>query len=93
MAKPLVSVVIPVYNMEEFLEETLDSVLSSDYPNFEVIVMDDGSKDRSLEIAESYKSRYENVRVYTQANSGVATARNHAISKAGGVYILSLIHI
>ena len=90
MAKPLVSVVIPVYNMEEFLEETLDSVLSSDYPNFEVIVMDDGSKDRSLEIAESYKSRYENVRVYTQANSGVATARNHAISKAGGVYILSV---
>lgn len=88
MAKPLVSVVIPVYNMEEFLEETLDSVLSSDYPNFEVIVMDDGSKDRSLEIAESYKSRYENVRVYTQANSGVATARNHAISRAGGVYIL-----
>ena len=88
MAKPLVSVVIPVYNMEEILEETLDSVLSSDYPNFEVIVMDDGSKDRSLEIAESYKSRYENVRVYTQANSGVATARNHAISKAGGVYIL-----
>lgn len=88
MAKPLVSVVIPVYNMEEFLEETLDSVLSSDYPNFEVIVMDDGSKDRSLEIAESYKSRYENVRVYTQANSGVATACNHAISKAGGVYIL-----
>lgn len=88
MAEPLVSVVIPVYNMEEFLEETLDSVLSSDYPNFEVIVMDDGSKDRSLEIAESYKSRYENVRVYTQANSGVATARNHAISKAGGVYIL-----
>ncbi|WP_320989531.1 glycosyltransferase [Bacteroides sp.] len=88
MAKPLVSVVIPVYNMEEFLEETLDSVLSSDYPNFEVIVMDDGSKDRSFEIAESYKSRYENVRVYTQANSGVATARNHAISKAGGVYIL-----
>ena len=88
MAKPLVSVVIPVYNMEEFLEETLDSVVSSDYPNFEVIVMDDGSKDRSLEIAESYKSRYENVRVYTQANSGVATARNHAISKAGGVYIL-----
>ncbi|MCM0361714.1 glycosyltransferase [Bacteroides fragilis] len=88
MAKPLVSVVIPVYNMEEFLEETLDSVLSSDYPNFEVIVMDDGSKDRSLEIAESYKSRYENVRVYTQVNSGVATARNHAISKAGGVYIL-----
>ena len=84
MAKPLVSVVIPVYNMEEFLEETLDSVLSSDYPNFEVIVMDDGSKDRSLEIAESYKSRYENVRVYTQANSGVATARNTAISNFAG---------
>ena len=83
MAKPLVSVVIPVYNMEEFLEETLDSVLSSDYPNFEVIVMDDGSKDRYLEIAESDNSRYENIRVYKQANRGIAVARNHAISQAG----------
>ena len=49
---PLVSVIVPVYNMEQYLGETLDSVLASDYPSFEVVVMDDGSKDASLEIAK-----------------------------------------
>ena len=57
---PLVSVVIPVYNMEEYLAETLDSVLASDYPNFEVIVMDDGSKDSSLNIAQKFGINLEN---------------------------------
>ena len=50
---PLVSIVIPVYNMEQYLSETLDSVLASDYPFFEVIVMDDGSQDSSLQIAKA----------------------------------------
>ena len=48
---PLVSVVVPVYNMESFLPETLDSILASVYPNFEVVVVDDGSKDASYRIA------------------------------------------
>ena len=51
---PLVSVVVPVYNMEAFLPETLDSILASDYPNFEVVVVDDGSKDASYRIACDY---------------------------------------
>ena len=51
---PLVSVVVPVYNMESFLPETLDSILASVYPNFEVVVVDDGSKDASYRIACSY---------------------------------------
>ena len=50
----LVSIIIPIYNMAKYLHETLDSVLASDYPNFEVILMDDGSTDNSLDIAKEY---------------------------------------
>lgn len=85
---PLVSVVIPVYNMEEYLAETLDSVLASDYPNFEVIVMDDGSKDSSLNIAQEFADRDKRIKVFSQPNAGACAARNHAISIAQGIYIL-----
>ena len=88
MAEPLVSVVIPVYNMETYLAETLDSVLASDYPALEVVVMDDGSRDGSLELARRYAERHPNVRVFTQPNGGVCVARNRAIREAKGVYIL-----
>lgn len=83
-----VSVIIPVYNMEIYLPETLDSVLKSDYPNFEVIVMDDGSKDRSLSIAEQYAERDPRIHVYTQSNGGASLARNKAIGLSEGCYIL-----
>ena len=59
---PLVSVVVPVYNMEAFLPETLDSILASDYPNFEVVVVDDGSKDASYRIACDYAKKDQRVR-------------------------------
>lgn len=83
-----VSVVIPLYNMEAFLAETLDSVLASDYPNFEVIVMDDGSTDRSLDIARSYAERDARVKAFTQTNTGACAARNAAIAHSSGTYIL-----
>lgn len=85
---PLVSVIVPVYNMEKYLAETLDSVLTSDYPNFEVIVMNDGSKDSSLSIAQEFAKRDKRVQVYSQPNAGVCAARNHAISLASGEFIL-----
>lgn len=83
-----VSVVIPLYNMERYLAETLDSVLKSDYPNFEVIVMDDESTDKSLSIAEHYKEKDARIRIYRQKNKGASSARNNAIKKAEGCYIL-----
>src|SRR5690554_3161180 len=83
-----VSVIIPVYNMEEYLVDTLDSVLSSDYPNFEVIVMNDGSTDKSLSIAEYYAEKDSRIQVYSQRNKGASSARNNAINKAVGSYIL-----
>lgn len=88
MNSPLVSVVIPVYNMERFLPETLDSVLASTYPDFEVVVVDDGSADRSLAIAEEYAARDSRIRVLHQPNGGVCRARNHAVGEARGEFIL-----
>lgn len=85
---PLVSVVIPVYNMEQFLGETLDSVLASEYNALEVIIMDDGSKDNSYKIAQEYAARDSRVKAYTQSNAGACAARNHAISLAQGEFIL-----
>lgn len=85
---PLVSVVIPVYNMEEYVAETLDSVLASDYTNLEVVVVDDGSTDKSLSIVRRYEGKDGRVRVLHQENSGVCKARNYAISVAKGELIL-----
>ncbi|GHV10404.1 hypothetical protein FACS1894162_4290 [Bacteroidia bacterium] len=88
LALPLVSVIIPVYNMRDYLSETLDFILASDYPNIEIIVMDDGSMDQSLEIAQLYAKKTPQIKYFTQVNSGVSVARNHAIRLAQGEYIL-----
>ena len=88
VAKTLVSIVIPVYNMEEYLKETLDSVIASDYSDWEVILIDDGSSDNSYAVAQGYSERDERIRVYTQPNAGVCVTRNNAISLAKGAYIL-----
>lgn len=85
---PLVSVVVPVYNMELFLPETLDSILASDYPNFEVVVVDDGSKDASYRVACEYAAKDARVKAYTQPNGGACAARNHAVRLSRGEFIL-----
>lgn len=85
---PLVSVVIPVYNMERYLSETLESVLKSTYPNLEVVIVDDGSTDNSYGIASDYAQKESRIRCFKQANGGVSHARNTAISYALGKYIL-----
>ena len=84
---PLVSVIIPAYNAEIFLEKTLDSVLAQTYKNIEVLVVDDGSQDRTAEIVESVAQRDHRVILLRQSNAGVAAARNLAIQKSKGEYI------
>ena len=88
--KTLVSVVIPVYNMEDYLEETVNSVLQSTYPNIEIILMDDGSSDKSPLIGKKLSEQHPSIFFYSQTNKGVAAARNHAISLAKGEYIFPL---
>ena len=87
---PLVSVIIPVYNMEQYLSETIDSVLASDYPQFEVIVMNDGSTDHSLQIAQNYANKDSRVKVFSSENKGVCEARNFAISQATSEFIFPM---
>ncbi len=85
---PLVSVITPAYNTAEYIAETLDSVLASDYANIEVIVVDDGSSDNTVNIVKEYMARDERVRLICQANAGPSRARNNAVEHALGEYIL-----
>ena len=84
----LVSVIVPVYNSEKYIAEALDSILASDYADIEVVCVDDGSTDGSLEILREYGLRDSRVRVYSQQNAGACAARNYAISLATGEFIL-----
>ena len=84
---PLVSVIIPAYNAEMFLEKTLDSVLAQTYKNIEVLVVDDGSQDRTAEIVERVAQRDHRVILLRQSNAGVAAARNLAVQKSKGEFI------
>lgn len=83
-----VSVIVPVYNSEKYIAEALDSILASDYADIEVVCVDDGSKDASLQMLNEYALRDSRVRVYSQQNAGACAARNYAISLAKGEFIL-----
>lgn len=85
---PLVSVIIPIYNAEPYLKETLDSVLCSTYRPIEVVMVDDGSSDNSLAIAQKYCAEHPECHILSQPNQGVSAARNNAIKNANGTYIL-----
>ncbi|MBQ6395084.1 MAG: glycosyltransferase [Atopobiaceae bacterium] len=84
---PKTSVIIPVYNTEDYLAATLDSVLAQTQKDIEVILVDDGSTDRSLEIEREYAARDPRVRIIQQANLRQGTARNRGLSEARGKYI------
>ena len=88
--KPLVSVVIPFYNMEEFVAQTIDWALESTYQPMELILVDDGSTDGGAAIAADYARRFDHITFLQQQNQGVSVARNYGISEAQGIYILPL---
>ena len=82
-----ISVIVPVYNAEEYLEKTVSAISCQTYKNLEIILIDDGSTDNSLKLCEEFAKRDERIKVYTQKNKGVASARNKGVSKATGDYI------
>ncbi|HBB02011.1 MAG: hypothetical protein A2W86_12965 [Bacteroidetes bacterium GWD2_45_23] len=90
MGNPMVSIIVPAYNAEKFIDETVRSALATRYDPIEIVIVNDGSSDATLDILEEIAEEHDIVRVYTQANAGASAARNHAISKAKGSYILPL---
>ena len=87
MKQPIVSVIMPVYNGETYLRQCLDSVVNQTLKEIEIICVDDGSSDRSVEILKEYAAKDERVMVLQQANAGAGAARNNGLSKASGKYL------
>src|ERR1017187_8423307 len=83
--KPLVSILIPAYNAQAWISDTLRSAITQTWQQKEIIVVDDGSTDQTLTIARQFES--DSVRVFTQKNQGAAAARNKAFSLSQGDYI------
>ncbi len=83
---PLVSVIIPVYNSEKYIENTINAVLHQTYPHLEIILVDDGSTDDSLSLIEHY-SQDSKIKIIHQTNKGAATARNIGYKNSTGAYI------
>ncbi|ATA68508.1 teichuronic acid biosynthesis glycosyl transferase [Capnocytophaga cynodegmi] len=90
MKQNLVSIITPMYNASKYVEQTIDSVLSQTYTQWEMLIVDDGSKDNSSEIVEQYADKDNRIKLIRQNNVGSAAARNNALSKAQGRYICFL---
>lgn len=82
-----VSVIVPVYNVELYLEKCLDSLVNQTLKNIEIIVVNDGSPDNSQKIIDKYAKEYKNIKAYKKENGGLSDARNFGIKKASGEYI------
>ena len=85
-----ISIIIPVYNAEKYLEMSLNSVRNQTFTDYEVICMNDGSTDKSLQILKKIAKQDNRFKIYNQSNSGGSIARNNAIKKASGKYVAFL---
>ena len=88
--KPLLTVVIPVYNVEKYLKRCIDSILIQEWKNYEILLVDDGSTDNSPQICEDYAKAYDIISVIHKENGGLSEARNTGISNAEGEYVYFL---
>lgn len=82
-----ISVVVPVYNVEKYLERCVNSILNQSYKNLEIILVDDGSTDSSGAICDNFAKKHSRLRVYHTQNSGLSSARNFGLEKSSGEYI------
>jgi len=85
--KPIISVIVPVYNVEQYLRKCLDSIIGQTVKDIEIIVVDDGSTDASGDICDSYLSKDSRIKVFHKDNGGLSSARNYGIEKSTGDYI------
>ena len=87
MEQALISVIVPVYNVEKYLPECVESIISQTYGNLEIILVDDGSTDRSGKICDEFAEKDSRIVVIHQKNSGVSAARNRGLDVCKGDYI------
>ncbi|OKP00870.1 glycosyltransferase family 2 protein [Xenorhabdus eapokensis] len=87
MKNPLVSIIIPAFNVENFISNAINSVLNQTYNNIEIIIINDGSTDNTLNVIESIADENKNIMVLSQINKGISSARNFGLCKATGEYI------
>ena len=84
MSKPLVSIILPVYNAQNHIARCLESICAQSWQNIEVIVLNDGSKDHSLPVCEAFRAKDERIVLVDKANSGVSDTRNLGLKLASG---------
>lgn len=86
--KPLVTILSPCYNVEKYLPKCLDSITNQTYPNLQIVLIDDGSKDGTWNIMQKYAIKDPRIEIYHQDNQGVSATRNHLLKKIKGDYVL-----
>lgn len=84
----MISIIVPIYNVENYIEKCIESLVSQSFENIEIILVNDGSTDNSLDICYKYSRIYSKIKVFTQENSGLSPTRNKGIKEAVGKYIL-----
>lgn len=84
--QPEVSIIVPIFNVEQLLPRCVESIIGQDFDSYEVLLIDDGSTDSSGKIAEKYARHYDNIKCYHKANGGLSDARNYGIDQARGSY-------
>ena len=88
--KAKLSVIVPVYNVEKYLEKCLNSIVNQTLSDIEIIIVNDGTKDNSQKIIDKYKKNYKNIKSYIKENGGLSSARNYGLKHASGSYIAFL---
>ena len=85
---PLVSILLPCYNVDRFLPQCVDSITGQTYTNLQIVLIDDGSNDRTWQLMQEYANKDTRLEIYHQQNQGVASTRNHLLDKVRGDYVL-----
>ena len=83
----LISVIVPIYNVEDYISKCIESIINQTYKNLEIILVNDGSKDKSFDISLEYEKKDERIKLFTKENGGLSDARNYGLDRATGKYL------